>query len=86
MPLFAKKELKKNLKNNYNNPVYLAHEIICYRLTHAFCQTFPPRLSLTYVHITNLIHIPRKKKPLLYSTYILMYYYFKPISTPRFVP
>ena len=48
-----------------------------------------PRLSLTYAHINNLLHIPKKKtkkqkqkKMLLYSTpYILIYYYFKPISS-----
>ena len=29
------------------------------------------------------MHIPKKKKTLLYSTpYILIYYYFKPISSP----
>ena len=68
----------------------MAHEIICYRLTHAFCQNFPTRLSLIYAHITNLMHIPKKKqqinkaKTLLYSTpYILIYYYFEPIPTLR---
>ena len=37
-------------------------------------------------HITNLMHIPKKKnkkKTLLYSTpNILIYYYFEPISSP----
>ena len=40
----------------------MAHKIICYRLTHAFCQNFPPCLSLTYAHITNLMHIPKKHR------------------------
>ncbi len=57
----SKKLGQESLIRKKNTPVYLAHEIICYRLTHAFCQNFPPRLSLIYAHITNLMHISKKQ-------------------------